>query len=102
ATEVRVATKVAGRVAALPVHEGDRVTAGQELARIDTTDVELALAQAAADHDLADAELRLHLAGTRKEDVARLAAEADAARADLAGDDKELERMEALLARGSG
>jgi HlyD family secretion protein len=48
AEQVDVATKVAGRVEAVLVHEGDMVHAGQVLARMDTREVEAALRQAEA------------------------------------------------------
>ncbi len=48
ATEVQVATKIPGRVAAVLVHEGDNVSAGQALAQMDTRvlDAQLRAAQA--------------------------------------------------------
>src|SRR5947199_8381925 len=49
ATDVRLSTKIAGRLQSFGLHEGDAVQAGQEIARIDTTDVELAFAQARAE-----------------------------------------------------
>src|SRR5262245_19257690 len=70
ATEVRVSTKVAGRLQSLSVREGDKVTGGQVLAEIDTTDLKLSLGQARAEREQAAAELRLRLAGARVEDVA--------------------------------
>src|SRR5262245_16275508 len=102
ATEVRVATKVAGRLAKVAVEEGDHVKAGQLLAQVDTTDVNLALATARAERGQADAELRLRLAGARVEDVGEAEANVQRARADLDGAEKDLERMEGLLASGSG
>ena len=45
-TEVDVATKLAGRVAEILVNEGDFVTAGQVVARMDTAVLEAQLAQA--------------------------------------------------------
>ncbi len=48
ATEIDVATKLAGRVEAIFVDEGDFVTAGQVLARIDTIVLETQLRQAQA------------------------------------------------------
>jgi HlyD family secretion protein len=102
ATEVLVSTKVAGTIESLAVDEGHAVRAGQELARIDTTDVRLALAAARAERAQAEAELRLRLAGSRVEDVREAKAQAARAEADLAGAAKDLERMEGLLARGSG
>lgn len=48
ADEIDIATKFAGRVAQVLVDEGDHVTAGQVVARIDTRDLEASLAQARA------------------------------------------------------
>src|SRR5512143_2936485 len=59
ATEVLVSTKVPGIIESLSVDEGSVVAAGQELARIDTTDTRIALDAARADRAQADAELRL-------------------------------------------
>ena len=102
ATEVLVSTKVAGAIESLAVDEGHAVAAGQELARIDTTDTRLALAAARAERAQADAELRLRRAGSRVEDVREAEAQVVRAEADLAGAAKDLDRMEGLLASGSG
>jgi HlyD family secretion protein len=102
ATEVRVSTKVAGTLEHLAVDEGSKVVAGQELARIDTTDTRLALDAARAERAQAAAELRLRLAGSREEDVRAAEAQVARAEADLDGAEKELRRMEGLLAAGSG
>ncbi len=102
ATEVRVSTKIAGRVEATAFEEGSDVTKGQELARIDTVDLRLALDAARAEEKQASAELRLRIAGTREEDVAEARAQADRAEAELEGAERELERMAGLLASGSG
>lgn len=102
ATEVLVSTKVSGVIESLAVDEGHTVAAGQELARIDTTDTRLALGAARADRALADAELRLRLAGSRVEDVREAQSQVARARADLEGAQKDLDRMEGLLASGSG
>jgi HlyD family secretion protein len=102
ATEVRLSAKVAGHVEALGVQEGDKVTAGQEIARIDTTDVRLALAAALAERAQADAERRLKVAGSRREDVAEAEAQVQRAEADRRGAQEDLERMETLLKSGSG
>ncbi|HEY7409382.1 MAG TPA: efflux RND transporter periplasmic adaptor subunit [Vicinamibacteria bacterium] len=102
ATEVRLATKVAGHVEAMLVEEGTRVGAGQEVARIEVTDLRLGLDAAVADRAQADAERRLRVAGSRREDVAEAEAQLGRARADLRGAQEDLERMEKLLASGSG
>jgi HlyD family secretion protein len=102
ATEVLVSTKVPGTIESLSVDEGHVVAAGQELARIDTTDTLLALAAAQADRALAESELRLRLAGSRVEDVREAKAQVARSEADLSGARKDLDRMEGLLASGSG
>ncbi len=85
ATEVLISTKVGGTLEHLAVDEGSTVEAGQELARIDTVDTLLALESAKAERALAQAELRLRLAGTRKEDILEAKAQLVRAEADLAG-----------------
>lgn len=102
ATEVRVSAKVAGNVENIAVQEGDTVAAGQEIARLDTTDVRLALNAALAERSQADAERRLRVAGSRKEDIAEAEAQVQRAQADLRGAQEDLQRMEMLLASGSG
>jgi HlyD family secretion protein len=102
ATEVRLSAKVPGQVEAIAVQEGDTVTAGQEIARLDTTDVRLALDAARAERAQADAERRLRVAGSRKEDIAEAEAQVQRAQADLRGAQEDLQRMEKLLASGSG
>jgi HlyD family secretion protein len=102
ATRVRISSKVAGRLEALRVREGDVVAAGQELGRIDVVDLRLALQQAVAERDQAAAELRLHLAGSRREDVAEQEARVATAEIDLADAELDLVRMQSLLDHGSG
>jgi HlyD family secretion protein len=102
ATDVRISTKIAGRLEAFGLEEGDVVKPGQELARIETTDLALAVAQARAQREQSAAELRLRQAGPRKEEVGERAAQVTAAQAELSGAQKDLDRMQALLDRGSG
>ena len=102
ATQVRVAAKTPGHALGAAVDEGDRVTAGQALAEVDTVDVQLALDAARAERAQADAELRLRAAGSRKEDIGEAEAQVARAAADLDGAEKDLARMEGLLAAGSG
>jgi len=109
ATEVQVSPEVGGRVLERLVDEGDRVTVGEVRARLDTADTELALGRLRAEHDQAQAQLRLLLAGSRPEDI-RLAeaqvasSEADikAAEVELASASADLERFESLLRTSSG
>ena len=99
---MRVATKIPGTLSTLTPEEGDAVTAGQVIARIDTTDLELALATARAERDAADADLRLKLSGARSEEIAEARAVVAQAEADLAGAQRELDRMQGLVDSGSG
>jgi HlyD family secretion protein len=100
AIDVHVATKMRGRLLRRPVGEGDAVKQGQLIGIVDTIDAELALREAAALRDEADAALRLRIAGSRHEDIAELAARVESIQADLVGADKELRRQDSLVAEG--
>jgi HlyD family secretion protein len=109
ATEVRVAGEVGGRLLDVKVAEGDRVTDGDVIARIDTADTDLSLRRAEADRDQAQAQLALLQAGSRAEDVrlaqAQLqAAQADvkAAQADADAAAADVQRFENLLRANAG
>ncbi len=109
ATEVQVSAEVGGRLLDLKVAEGDRVTPGTLIARLDTADVELTLQRARAERQASDAQLRLLLAGARQEDIRqaeaqRAAAETDvaAARQELAAAERDFARFDTLLASNSG
>jgi HlyD family secretion protein len=102
ATDVHLSAKVGGRLMEAPLREGDVVKAGAVVARLDTTDVKIVVRQAGADRAQAAAELRLRLAGARKEDIAEMEAQIRATEADLAGAKLDLDRMQGLLDRGSG
>ncbi len=109
ATDVHVAAEVGGRIVELPIQEGDRVSRGAVIARLDTRDVELALRRAHADRAQADAHLRLLEAGSRPEDIRQAEAQAAAvdadvaaAQADLQAAELDLQRFERLLQSNSG
>jgi HlyD family secretion protein len=109
ATDVQVAAQVGGRLLELRVAEGDRVTAGDLVARLDTADAELALARSKANLGQADAQLRLLVAGARAEDVRQAEAQVSATETDVRAADAELasaradvERFEMLLRSNSG
>jgi HlyD family secretion protein len=102
ATDVRISTKIAGRLQTFGLQEGDKIQSGQELGRIDPTDLALALRQAHAERDQAAAELALRIAGPSREEIAQAAAQVAQVRADLAGAQKDLDRMQGLLDSGSG
>ena len=109
ATEVRVAPEVGGRILEIRVREGDRVTAGALIARLDDTETAIALRRAQAERDQAAAQLRLLQAGARSEDVRQASAQLESAQADVKAADAELQsaradlsRFEALLASNAG
>jgi len=109
ATEVRVAPEVGGRVVELAVDEGKRLSAGDLIARLSTTDTELAIRRAEADRDQAIAQLRLLQAGARVEDIRQAQAQAQSAEADVRATEAELQsatadlqRFEALLQANAG
>ena len=69
AGDVRLAFKVPGKLAQVSVTVGQRVAAGQALAKLDTTDLEIALAQAQAAVQSAQARYDQVAAGASPEDV---------------------------------
>jgi membrane fusion protein YbhG len=109
ATEVRVSAEVGGRLVDMKVAEGDRVSAGDVIAHLDTADTELALRRAGADREQAQAQLALLRAGSRPEDIRQATAQAQAAQADVRAAQAELdaaaadlERFENLLRANAG
>lgn len=109
ATEVRVAGEVGGRLVEVKVAEGDRVAAGDIIARLDTSDTDLALRRAGADREQAQAQLALVRAGSRPEDIRQASAQAQSAQSDIKAAQAELdaaiadfERFENLLRANAG
>ncbi|MFI5177950.1 MAG: HlyD family secretion protein [Vicinamibacterales bacterium] len=109
ATDVKVASTVPGRVTEVRVTEGARVTAGQVLVTLQTTDADLAMGRAVAERAQAVAQLRLLQAGTRPEDIQQAEAQVAAADADRLAADAELAsaredetRFEQLLRQRAG
>ncbi len=84
AREYRVASKVTGRLATVHVREGQAVTAGQLLARIDSPEVAAKEAQVSAAVDAAQSQADKAEAGARRTDIT--AAEAQWKRAAAAAD----------------
>jgi HlyD family secretion protein len=109
ATEVQVASEAGGRVIELHVAEGDRVTSGDPIARLDTRDTELQIQRLRAERAAADAQVRLLRAGSREQDIRQAEAQVRAAEADVATVGAELksaqldlDRFESLLQANAG
>ena len=109
ATDVRVASRVAGRVATVTVTEGARIAAGAVIATVETTDVEFAIARARAERAQAAAQVNLLLAGARREDIQQAEAQANAATGDRKAAESEVAaarsdeaRFEQLLRNRAG
>jgi HlyD family secretion protein len=101
ATEIRLAAKVGGRLLEAPLEEGDTITAGDLVARFETIDAEHQLAQARANVEASDAQLRLLLAGSRAEDLRRAEDQMAQAQAELDAARRDLDRLSGLADRGS-
>src|SRR6476661_7217297 len=81
---VNLSPKGSGRIAELFVEQGDRVEAGQIVARMESRDVEAQLQQAKAREASARAKLAKIEAGNRSEDIASARARLEQAQASLA------------------
>ncbi|WP_420132339.1 HlyD family secretion protein, partial [Rhodopseudomonas sp.] len=94
ATEIDISTKAAGRIREILVREGDFVTAGQVLARMDTDQLE-------AQRRQAEAQLRRATIGvqTAASQVNQREAEREAAIAVVAQRDAQLDALERRLVR---
>ncbi len=101
ATRVHLAAKVGGSLLAAPLQEGDRVAAGDLVARLDTVDAEHELARARAQAGAADAHLRLLLSGTRVEDIDRAEQQLAQAQAELDNAQRDFDRLNGLAEQGT-
>ncbi len=89
-----------GLVLEVLVAEGDRVRAGDPVARLDSTPFELEKAKAAAALERAKADLALLVAGTRPEEIARAESKVAVSRMKAVAAQKALERNQDLHQRG--
>jgi HlyD family secretion protein len=83
ATDVRVAARVAGRVTEVRVVEGATVRAGDVVAVLATTELDLAVRRLQAERAQAEAQLRLLRAGARTEDIDQAVAQAAMAASEI-------------------
>ncbi len=115
ARNIRVGSKVGGRILEVRVREGDHVQLGQTLITFDDKELEASLAQAranaqksargfrpeeiqeaAAAAKQAKADYDMHVAGYRKEDIDAAKADVDRATADETRADLDFQRYDAL------
>lgn len=100
-TETDLSFEVPGRVVTLDVREGDEVTKGQALARLDDSLERPVRDSRAEEAAAARFQSALVVAGARKEDVRALAARIRAAKATEDTLGKDLARARALVGRGA-
>jgi HlyD family secretion protein len=101
ATEAQLGFQVSGRIDTITVDEGDRVKAGQLLARLDVSELQARRAQAAAQLDGARALLSELETGSRPEDIAQARAAAGAAADRLSDAQRDLTRTRQLFDGGA-
>jgi HlyD family secretion protein len=106
--DAKLGSKISGRVAAVLVEEGARVSAGTPLLRIDTSDLQAQQAQAEASVASARAQLQKFLAGARPQErqqstdaVNQSQATLSSAQASLRLAQSNLERMRSLQSQGA-
>jgi HlyD family secretion protein len=97
AHESLVSFKVIGRIVELPVEEGQTVSAGQLLARLDGDDYRETEAVDAAAERVRDSQLKLSLAGSRSQEIAAGYQSVVDAKADLEQKQKDLARYNELF-----
>ena len=83
AMQVDVSAKIAGRILSLRVREGDRVTEGQLLVRLDGAKLKAEVERAEAALKSAEAQLRDLLAGARRQEIEEARATVDRAQSQL-------------------
>jgi HlyD family secretion protein len=101
ATEARLGFQAPGRIEAVLVQEGDAVTAGMELARLDRRELQARRVQAVAEIDVAQATLTELQSGFRTEEIAQAEAAAAAARQRRQDAERDLARTRQLVEGGA-
>src|SRR5689334_15804768 len=101
ATDAQLGFQAPGRVVSIAPREGDRVTAGQELARLERSELEARRAQAEAQVDAARASLAELERGSRQELIAQARAAHTAAADRRADAERDLARTRRLFEGGA-
>lgn len=94
---VDLSFEVSGRLSQMLVDEGQRVTAGQKLAMLDNTRLQLTRDAAQAQLDAQQAQLDELLAGTRPEQIEQYRAQLDAARIEADNAERNAVRLRDLV-----
>jgi HlyD family secretion protein len=100
--QVQLSFNNSERIAAVLVHEGDRVREGQVLARLDTRRLEPQVAQAAAEAAAQRQIVRRLRSGSRPEEIAQARANVESAKADAVNARQQLERLRAAAELSAG
>lgn len=100
--EVRLAFPMGGRLEWYPHEEGVALLLGDPVARLDTTDLHLALEAVLGERDVAAAESRLRETGARSEDIAAAKADLTLAEAEWTAAERDRERAQSLFDSGTG
>ncbi len=96
ATEVDIASKVAGEILVLMVNEGTRIVSADTIAIIDHSTLDLRLEHAEAGVELAEAELKLIIEGARTEDIRKAEEAVKQTEASMKMAEDDLKRMDEL------
>ncbi len=97
--QVQLAFNGSERIATMPVREGERVTAGQVLATLDTQRLQYAVDLAAAQVAAQQAVVERLRTGSRPEEINKARADVEAARADADNARRTADRLAALVDR---
>jgi HlyD family secretion protein len=100
-TEVRIAPEVAGQLARIKVHKGDRVSAGDVVAELSAEELEASVGQARAALAAATADRNNVYAGVRAEQIASLTAEIAKTKSRLDYAEEQLRRTTYLESRAT-
>ncbi|MEI6564766.1 MAG: efflux RND transporter periplasmic adaptor subunit [bacterium] len=100
-TQVRVAAEVTGRITSLLIGEGDSVTNGQIVARLDPVPYQLRCDETRAALAQTQAQRDLMLAGSRDEDIQRARAQVREAKAMADAAAADAHRIEAIFSQNS-
>ncbi|MBO3463042.1 efflux RND transporter periplasmic adaptor subunit [Aetokthonos hydrillicola Thurmond2011] len=98
---VNISPKNPGLLTHLYVEQGDKVKAGQIIARMDSADIEAQVDQALADGKQAEAKLAEAVAGNRPQEIAKAQAQVDSAKAKALYTSQQVKRYQYLYQQGA-